>query len=342
MPRRRAQQDERPESVIYCAGLSFVGSRELTDTERGKLRRRSNRLLVDCIAWLVVVPFVVPVSLGICLRVVVRSTDDFAAALAVLGIATLFIGLPVGFLRTRDIARRHRMLKRTIEIGSIRCFEGQFNDEDWTDLTRQTLKRTGCAHLDGLNRLELLASSDVIYRLNKTEPGKWYTVELTAAAAAPASPARFAMPRDWESASEGIEMTRRRLTEEERRELSSYARRARKNRWIYAVPVFFFARIIAVFGSKLASSQVRTGVAITLGVAAFGYLFFRSTREASRWESDAEYGWLGVVQPAEDAAEGHDPHPADAKIPPPMEVLPGSGALWTIRNKPAGWRRHHS
>jgi hypothetical protein len=338
VPCRRAQPDEKPESVIYCAGLSFVGSRELADTEHGQLSRRCNRLLIDCFAWLVVVPFLVPVSLGICLRVFVRSMDAFGAALAVLGILTLFIGLPVGLLRARDIARRRRMLKRTIEIGSVRCFEGQFNDDDWTDLTRQAVKRTGLAHWDGLNRLELLASSDVLYRLNKSEPRKWTPVELTAAAPAPVSPARFAMPRDWEGASESIEMTRRRLTEEERRELSSYARRVRKNRWIYAVPVFFFARIIAVFSSKLASSEVRTGVAITLGVAAFGYLFFRSTREASRWEFDAQYGWLGVVQPAED----HDLHTADAKIRPPMEVLPGSGAVWTIGNKPAGWRRHHS
>jgi len=294
-------------------------------------------LIFTAIVWLVFLPLVLPLSFGICLRVAIGNTEQFGVLLAILGILALFVALPVGLLRARDLARRGRVVKRAAVAGSVRCFAGICTDDDWTDLTLQVMKRTGLAQIGRLNRLELFPGSAVIYKLNDSEPKAWLAVGLTTAAAVPVSPARFEMPSDWERESEKVEITRRRLTDEERGELNGYSARLRKSRWMYVVPAFFVWRLASVFTFRLASADVRTGVGIVLGVAAFAFLFQRATRQAGRWDLDAECGWLAAIDPAENQQLDAS-HP---DTPPPMEILPLSGAAWTIRSKPAGWRRHH-
>ena len=325
------------ELETYCAGLSFVGSRTLTQVERTHLKRRRGRLILAAILWPVFVPLVLPLSLGIFLRVAVRSGDGLGGPFAILGILAVFVGLPVGLLKARDLARRARVLKRAVISGRVRCFAGICTDDDWTDLTLQKLKRIGLAQVGRLNQLELFPDSEVIYRLNDSEPTGWMTVELTTAAAVPVAPALFKMPTDWEGEAEKSEITRRRLTDQERGELNGYAARLRKSRWMYVVPAIFLGRLATVFTSRLANPDVRTGLGIAFGFVVFTFLFQRATRHAVRWMRDAECGWLVVIDPAE-SPEGEPRH---SETPPPVEMLPLSGVAWTIRSKPAGWRRHY-
>jgi hypothetical protein len=189
-----------------------------------------------------------------------------------------------------------------------------------------------------MSRIELHAASDVIYQVNGVKPKGWIAIELTKAACPPDSPARFIAPEEWQIPEAEDEVERRRLTLGEREEILQYAGHIRRRRWLQVLATaWLLAVVMNLLTSKLLELETPMKVAVwaAITLVACAMLFYKQTLTARLYDQDSDHGWALVMESKQASVMSKGKHDLTGLI----EVLPVSGALWMIGEKPAGWRR---
>ncbi len=324
-----------------CAGLSYVGERELDESERSALGRESNIHMAKALFFALCAPaLIILFPLTIWHEHLIRAVVPHIGAY-VIGVSLIacVFGLPLAIFMSRDYFRKEEVLGRAAESGNIRCFEGQLNMDDRTDAVRTFLTKRGLLRTADLsvNRIELFSNDDVVYMTNGNRPPRFLEVELTSAALPDPSTPYFSVPAAWKDADLEVDLERRRLSEGEIEEVRSYA----KENWRYVRFLFLFG--IAVFGmteiftlgffemEPYRSHVVSVGCGIAICIA----IFYRRKGWAERLEKDADNGWALIHYPTENERKG-----SGMDLPQvPVEFLPISNLFWIIDGKPAGWRR---
>jgi hypothetical protein len=333
-------REQGPEELVLCAGLPFTGTRPLTEADRVILRAQRVRAQVAGAAWLLAIllaPAFIISTWALIARARSAAPFEFAAiSFAIL----LFLGIPVALLKARDQFRRARVCGKTIRSTFLRSFSGALNIDDPSDRIRESLIRSGLLNIqdEGVNCIELHSSADAVYRINHVTPQRHTAVELTRAASAPLNPAKFTVPPDWAAPVERAELSRRRLTAGEKAELRNYANEV-GTRTAFAVVLvcWFGGKMLWQVLSRLLADWPGLGetlsVAIVIGVCV--QLILRARDRAGQLYVESENGWAVGIEPSESAS-----YPQNSPNPViPSEVLSFSGTLWTVRGRPAGWRR---
>jgi hypothetical protein len=255
-----------------------------------------------------------------------------------------FLGVPVSLLKARDAFSRARLCARTLQTSSVRVFSGLLNLDDPSDVIRDSLARAGLLvpETGRTNCIELHASADIIYSINDVSPTKIKPVELTTAASAPVNPARFAVPADWVPPSDRMDLTRRRLTPGERAELLNYANDVGTKAAFSVVLICWFGgkalwQVLPKFLAAFPGLGESLSGAIIIGICT--QLILRARRRAGELHLESESGWAVSMEPAEVGASKAGNHTDSTDPIIPAEVLSQSGLLWTVRGRPAGWRR---
>lgn len=246
------EKDAAHDEIILCAGLPLTGFRSLTRQEQTLLRHLKRRLLTKTIFWFAAIPvwLALPFVLWVGLSYLINDFELLDDIIFIFAIAAIALGIPFSLFFADIVLKRYRVVKSTLSVDSVRCFEGILNAEDWTDEAHDLLRRRGLISEDSSNpyRIELYAAYDVVYQVNRIKPKKWTAIKFTRAVPPPNSPARFIAPEDWQIRELYEErLSRRRLTENEREEILVYARRIRRRRWLLMFfTVWFLAALTRV------------------------------------------------------------------------------------------------
>ncbi len=334
-------KDVAEDELVLCAGLPLTGARPLTQQEQNLLRHRARRLLISIILWFAAIPtcFAFVALLWFGMSFILNDSDLLDNIVTVFAIVAVALGIPFSLFFADLALKRYRVLKQTLSFGTIRCFEGKLTDEDWTDKAHDVLRRSGLiSDIPCISRIELHAASDVIYQVDGVKPEGWIAIELTRAASPPDSPARFIAPEEWQIPEAEDKVERRRLTPSEREEIFQYAGHIRRRRWLQVLATaWFLAVVMNLLTSKLlelgTSMKVTVWAIVSLTVCAI--LFYKQTLTAKLYDQDSDHGWALVMESKQASVISKGKHDLTGLI----EVLPVSGALWMIGEKPAGWRR---
>lgn len=331
------------DEIILCSGLPYDRSVLLSEKERQTLLSRSRlqrKVFVICLLGILVC-IVLPIILWLVLNASLTDTTSVNDIVAIVTVTSLIFGIPVFAYLSDRALKRYRVLNGTLFANHVRRFVGVIDKEDWTNGTYDVLKRTG--HLrEGEGRkteVDLHAADDILFKINDNEVERWTFVELTKATAPPDSPARFKAPIDWVDPERKDDILRRRLTASERDEIYNYAKKIRRRRWWQLLIVAWLAAaVIRPVGIKIFELEFPAMFAIwaatTIPICAF--LFYRQTHEAELYDEDRSDGWAVSLEPNQiSTITDGEKHLTQA-----VEILPFSGATWTIGGKPAGWRKH--
>lgn len=334
--------DEPHGDIILCAGLPFTGFRTLNKDEQNHLQSSARRQFITIILWFALIPiwFGAPVLLLIVLSLIINDTYLLEGIIATVAIVSVVFGTAFSLFRADLAWRRYRVLKRTVSIGNVRCFEGKITDEDWTSDAYEVLMRAGLLdeNIQGESKIELHAVNDVVYQVQGVKPQKWLAIELTRAASPPNSPARFIAPDEWLIPEIEGEVLRRRLTPGERDEVLQYARDIQKRFWLLVLALaWFLAVTVNALVTKLLLLERQTGIAIWAAATVIisALLYYRQKQEADLYKQDSDYGWTVIIAAKKSLPPKEDVHDLTAEL----EVLPISGTVWMINRKPAGWRK---
>lgn len=332
---------EEGEVVQLCAGMPQSGTREFDPEEIEELMADRVLLLHMVFARFTMALFCLVLS-G-CAFAFLRVSADISLWLKVLvgvpAIVALLWGL-VALFRTLELLLRRRVLRRAVEAGYVRIFEGAVNPDDYTDKSLRWLLPTGLLYEDGEqpNRVELYPKDNVVHSLNDCEPDGWYPLILTCAAAVPEDALVLDVPNEWfPEAAEG-RMQRRRQTAAEQHEILSYAAEGRRRLriilplWVistFLAVVFLMGRLLQL---DLVLSAVVAGVLAATVALQQGITIWRKTRALA---TDAEFGWIMILTP-DPSEESSDDEYRDSDVA--MEFLPVSETVWSLAGRPAGWR----
>ena len=336
-------ESEKPsDDLILCEGVVFVGLEPLAKGDRALLRRQSARFTIKGILWLASIPSLpfAPFIVWGGLKLVTNDRILLNNLVALVAIGALMLGIPVAILRARDCLGRRNIVRQTLKLGSLRTFKGALNINDPTDPSREVLERTRLLNRSPheINQLDLYATSDAVFQVNRVQPKAWTPISLTLAAAAPINPARFDAPKGWGSHDENIELGRRRLSAAECKELVGYSRSIQRRACVSAVVVGYLGGR-ALFGllNKVVSQNPGLGktlaIAITLGACTL--ILYRAIRRARMLKADAKNAWAVTVDPTSSSARMLNE--VDSVVP--IEVLALSTIVWRVQGKPAGWRK---
>ncbi len=333
-------QESNGRGSVFCAGLPFVGWRNLSPGEKEMLKQESRGGSTYTVVWLVLagLSIVAPLSIVVGLSLFLTFSQTAENVVIVLIVAASLLGFTIALILADKAFRRSRIANRTLAHGRFRIFQGNFDNEDPTDDERERLVEKGVLAPDQTEpiTLELHAVDDFIFAKNGSRLQKWIAVELTTAAALPEHAARFNVPSDWEISAEGS-FERRRLMSDEKAELLDYARQIRRWRWLQILlGVWFVGSLIRII-AELTGLQTETAIQlwVVLATAGSGFWYYWQGRKARIFDEDAELGWALVFN-AEHATEIAE---RDRAFTGEVEVLPASGLIWVVKGKPAGWRR---
>ena len=325
---------------VFCAGLPFVGLRDISPGEEEILKQESRSNSAYTVVWLVLagLSIVAPLLIAVGLSLLFTFSSAAENVLVVLIVAVSLAGFTVTLILADKAFRRYRITKRTLSQGRLRIFQGSIDDEDPTDQERERLVEIGILepHKTVPLTLELHALDDVIFTRNDSRPRKWIAVGLTTAAPIPRNAARFNVPSEWEIPMDGS-FERRRLTLSEKKELMDYARHIRRWRWLQIFLGVWFAGSLIRLIAMLAGLETETTIQIwvVIAVAGSGLWYWWQDRKARIFDEDAELGWALAF----DAEHSSSIVEIDRAFTGEVEVLPASGLIWGIKGKPAAWRR---
>ncbi len=333
-------QESNDHGSVLCAGLPFVGWRDISHGEKEILNQEARSDSTYTVVWLALagLSIVAPLSIVVGLSFVIAFSPAAENVLAVLIVAVSLVGFTITLILADKAFRRSKIARRTLSQGRFRIFQGSFDNEDPTDHERERLVAKGVlapGQTESIT-LELHADDDVIFAKNSSRPQKWIAVDLTTAAPIPQHAARFNVPSEWEIAAEGS-FERRRLMSSEKAELLDYARQIRRWRWLQMfLGVWFVGSLIRLI-AKLTELQTETAIQlwVVLATAGSGLWYYWQGRKARIFDEDAELGWT-LILGAEHAAAIAE---TDRVFTGEVEVLPASGLIWGIKGKPAAWRR---
>ncbi len=304
--------------VAWCLGAPASGPRSLEPAElaevRGLRARTWSRLwqvpaiLLGALAAVVVVALLEPR--------VPASLEGLPAFL--IGVVAL-LAPAFAVLRLRDLVRRARALGQDLELGQVETFSAPGGEP--------------------ARHVEVLPRSQLVFRLDGAAPRKPRQVDIARAAAAPRDAVRWAFPRSWAGESEDVEgLSRRRLSEGERAELTRSIRSLRKpSGCLLGLAGLFLLMVTAMAINHWRGGPIETsfmdfflGVLWTFALGRGIFHYVRARRLAERLDFDLDAGWVAVM--ARESAAGEPPSPGD------LEVLPTAGLPWTESGRPAPWR----
>lgn len=334
-------QLEKKSEGTFCAGLPYVGTRPLEPAETQTLARRARWLSDVGFVLLALSPilFVSALVFGVILLEKVPRLESGPAPVSCLCFFGLLAPVAAAFLVGYDARSKARYYREARAFRCVRRFAGTMS-EDPTDRSQRVLVRARLIRRGSEEhcQIELFPSNDVVYSVNGVPVRKRIRVEITAAAARPEDVAEYSLPVDWQSDDLPFEPQRRRQSADETAEILHYAHRVR--RWIW-IPTLFFVYLWAlVVGDFLyetvkLSSSLCWALFFAGAIALSWFLLSGAWRQALKYKADADLGWVIVVPPHKHTEKDGTEKTKKETI----EVLPVSGALWTIEHKPAGWRR---
>lgn len=329
------------DELIFCAGLPMVGARSLTATEQSLLKQESRMHFGRALALSLIAPVSVifPITVSASIDSSAAQPEFLDDVFATFLILSIFLIAPFSLYFASKAFERYRLIRRTLDAGVVRVFEGTSNNEDPTDTVRRLLLKKGLFSQTeaGGERIELYAADDVIYKVNGRRSRHWVEITLTMAALPPQSPAIFGAPIDWQLPKNDGRLVRRRITSGEKDEILSYARKIRRGTWLQILfGLWLMASLIKAIANSFGLQPVTSvQIGIVLASIGSGVWFFRQGSVAEQYVDDAEGGWVVVLgaQQAQTLSE------EEANFTANVEILPHSGALWIVAGKPAAWRR---
>lgn len=232
----------------------------------------------------------------------------------------------------RDYVKNWRNLRRDRKKGVVELFSAPDRPAGPAP--------AGDASPDGIRiaDLEVLPRSGLVFRMNGARPGNRMTVAVYESAPAPSAPLSYSLRADMANDIppeflERADITRRPLNAGELEELRQHVRRLRQPSWAFiGVLAWSSMGCIAALGSyargEFTSWAHEYGILFLFcaAVTVLKAVEFVKTRLVVReLDLDRMDGWALVV------AEKSE----DVKI---MEVLPGSGMVWTVSGVPPEWR----
>ncbi|MDZ4858767.1 MAG: hypothetical protein SGI88_07265 [Candidatus Hydrogenedentes bacterium] len=343
------------ERTIRCAGFPYVGERKLLDDEQRSLHRKIRlNLCAGCLVSCMVPIFAISIAVYLGELIQRERQDLIGLAIAVLIPVTL-ITCAIAILRGTELLSVFRKLWKTCRKGYVRQFEGPFQWYDPTDIAFDTLVKESL--LDPIPSasvsIELFPHIDEIYAINGMAIKKAVRLTVTTAASRPLDAPTWDLPESCLLDCPTANLERRRPSEEESYELSTYTRQpmrywaARFAIGVLFIPVTIYGLVIpllAIFAIwKLISAPgidllkhehviVVFAVIVTIGMT--GLRIYRDHSFCRAIRHDIEFGWIFVFSPLPTEKVYEEIEGANVTI----ERLPVSEALWTIDGKPAGWR----
>lgn len=319
----------------WCNGLKSSGYRILQPDEIDRLRRITKSALTGI--WK---PATVLVACPSLLYVSATWLGDgpdsgwiqaiiFGFSLA----AAIFILPASALLMTRDIFKKWNALRVDLRESRVECFA-----TDASPSSQAEISNVSKIVSTPTKTIEVLPRSGLIFLLDGIRTNHESYADITEAVAPPESASLYAIPHEWasgiaESKKEQSQFERRRLTSGELDELAQHLRWWRPHSWA----VLGFAAIFVMFliagvlnyvdgDPKRANDQSIFSILLVAGTSFFLLRsYVRGKRASNRLSHDHASAWVVVVEPKDGSQDR-------------QEVLPISGAVWTINGQPSGWR----
>jgi len=334
-------ESEGASAQTFCASLPFVGTRAIRGRELRILRRRARRLRIRGLLFLAASPVAFASGLTFAVLGCDAQASVLYAPLMALSMVLVFGGTGLSLLLAHDSFALSRQYREVMRVGHVRRFSGTIRCNDPTDLSVQRLVRARLATPDCEEHydIELLPLADMLYSVNGTRLRKRIRVYPTAVVVTPRDTIELAVPPDWHAPNLPFVPKRRRQSHEETEQILRYVRRIRRLIWL---PPLVFVYIWALVTGDVLYEYVglSRGTCITIFVAGavglVGFFLSRAWRHGSRMRADAEFGWIIIVPPHKYTDKTGAEHVQEETV----EILPASGALWTIDGRPAGWRHN--
>lgn len=347
----------QPSDVIACAGLPFVGKRNLHPQELASLKQRKRRLMATgCL-----VPLLTPLGAmaggSIAAYAMAHFSNDAAWGAFTLffvgGIVVTGFAIQWSWKRVREGAR----LRKTCVNGYVRRFEGQLLWDDPTDASLCILGSAGLLRLEPntSDSVELLADRDEAYRVNEVVLNSPLQLSVTCATGQPRDAIRWRVPRTWSEQGIPDRAERRRPSADEMEELAEYGQLTLKF-WLRSLLQILIIAPLVGYGLLIlflaAAQKVNETLHLTfdplqafvrilccallVALVIVGTQVMRRIRLRERIEQELELGWI-IVAPT---VRSSQPAPQREYPGPTIEYFPLTNLLWTIDGRPAGWRRY--
>jgi len=342
-PVERPEDNEAVETERWCAGLISVGTAPIDEVERAELSRSARAHLVVCL-WvglaataLVGWPFLLSGTFWDSSNLTTRLAS---AAMFV----SWLLGLPVAGMLVFDHARRYLRHLRELLGGEVEVFEGALDGGRLDPEQRVLLKGSAfTATPDGGQRLRVLPLSLTARFHARRGIVRWRAVRVRTVAAAPAYELRVAIPRESIGVDDPrVEILRRRMTADERREVLVRVARLRAA-WKMLLLQALMGLILYAAIFRVVADHATAAILAVVGLAA--WMVYRVRRPvdammlAGRLKRDAEAGLVlthrrRAARRANAEAEGVEVDGSWVDV----EFLPVSSLSWTVRGRPARWR----
>jgi hypothetical protein len=247
----------------------------------------------------------------------------------------LVVPAAIVFLVGREARSRARGYRRARILGYVRRFAGTAHTDDPTDRCLLALVRAKLIRPDSRDycELELFPLSNVVYSVNKVTIRKYLRLQVRTAAARPQDAVEFAVPSEWLSREVPFEPQRRRQSQQETAEILRYWRGIKRRMWLS--PLCFTLVCYCLYQLVRVAHPTAPVLFLAIAVSLAGFLLFRNWQQARHFKADADVGWVIIVPPHRYPDKDGSEKAEDRTL----EVLPQSGAIWTIDGRPSGWRR---
>jgi hypothetical protein len=339
MSRKRAMADhsDKTSEEVFCAGLPYVGNRRLEPDECLSLARRQRWLRLKGLFSSALSPICFISGL---MFIVVNldsapPTGGVSNSLVAVGSLAVLAPTAIVYLIGREARSRAQGYRRARIFGYVRRFAGTAHMDDPTDRCLLALVRAKLIQPDSREHceLELLPLSNVVYSVNRVPIRKYVRLEVRTAAARPQDAVEFAVPSEWLPGEVPFEPQRRRQSRQETAEILRYWRSIKRKVWLS--PLYFTLVCYCLYQLVRVAYPTAPVLLSAAAISLAGFLLFRNWQQARHVKADADLGWVMVVPPHTST----DKNGTDKEEERTLEVLPRSGAIWTIDGRPAGWRR---
>jgi len=288
--------------TTYCAGLPLDRERPLSGEERGRVAAMRRAHGARALARLALVPAaIIPAflaSLGAEL-----ATGPFTHVLAAAAIVLFGLVLPIAAL----------LYFKTAVVS-------------WLALGRDARGGTALRFAGDGRSVTVLPHSHRVIEWDDTPAASDQRLVVGEAAAVPASAATYAVDVQTAGAAPGLDVVRRPLTPAERDEIASHARRLGQLPAVLSVfsTAFVFLAWQTLAGGEAALPGAVPLVLVWAALLAYSWSrYLRARTLSKRLHADESNGWALRATAGEPAGS---------------EVLPLSGAAWTVMGAPAPWR----
>ena len=331
----------------WFLGLPLVGCRVLDLDEGRRIKLELHDARAKGLGFIVALALA-PALLAVIALVWPGASDAPAwqfGAKALLGVAFVFVLLPVGLLSLRDALCRYRRLQGDLRQQEVLLFRGK--PESFPrgivplQASKEAVQKAGFLELDKDAELscEVLACSERVLSVNGRLVNDWMQGKVFAASRAPLDPYLVSLPRDYSvmRSKPGFIFMRRRLADNEVAELERHqlARREPSSTTIFLC--IWLAIMLLGSSGDGTENLLQLPFAWLFFAIVFLHIFsyLMSLVLSSRFGQDLKRSWVLTVHKQSSEAEDKSFVPVAAE----MELLPESQVVWTREGRPAFWRR---